>query len=100
MFSSHVQAEFASPRRSAQLLGGWRFPCESYLGAFQMYQSRLGDDLEERDSRNHACCAWLAVVERLRDGGRYLIGGVIDHQIHYQLHAALLDLLDEVVDVR
>ena len=39
-----------------QLLGGCLFPSASYFGGRQMYQSRLGLVLLERDSLNHSCC--------------------------------------------
>lgn len=45
------------PNSDAQLLGGMRRPSAEYLAGRQMYQSRLGLLVDERDARNHSCCS-------------------------------------------
>jgi len=78
------------PNIEFQLFGGTRSPCSLVLGDCQMYQSLFGLSKEDRDSSNQACCVLVslgAVTRRL-----YLIRGVVDDQIHYELHAELVHL--------
>lgn len=64
-----------------------------------MYQDRLGFCLDERDSWNHACCAAVQTQDRAVRQNPYLIRGVIDNEVHHQLHPSLLQLRYQIIHI-
>ena len=70
-----------------------------------MYQSRFGEDLEERESRNHACWMFVSASMALCSVGRvgwidtYFFRSVVYDKVHDELHISFLDLGYEIVDV-
>ena len=73
MASSSSQAE--PEKNERQSFGG---------SSRHQYQSRFGFSRLERDSTNHGV----------------LVGGVVDHEVHHELHAALVDRREQRVEVR
>ena len=67
------------PRRAGEV----RAPVVGRARASQ-YQSRFGLSRLERDSTNHGV----------------LRGGVVDHEVHHELHPALVDRREQAVEVR